>query len=688
MFDSKVPLGEDTFKKVCTQLISALNDVRVQKSTYSTLSAIWNRKSLNTFIGQVKASDVVIESDDIEFYDWSLHNSCAHFWSCDDIGKCPMLKLAIERAIKKSSHYNLAGNLFNVVHEIHKHQFVGFVSSYTNSNMLTLFHLHSFVTFYTDSASNTVVTFTLTTRHHILSNMQDRLTQLLQLMQFWKVESFAVSLTSKVIGSDVNINQDSIDGYEGLGFDISTFNDDGLGDLFTIGISMPIRMVQYRDSFSWSKYCCCLFPIDLSRMILEMNNVHELFHQNMTEFLQTDIDGSLDFLLNAITIESLEKYLKTFYTSPLDIEQISSIWDQLLGTKKRIDTVTEEVWEFANKATIIPFLIFTSMFHQHFKEYRFLESTLELLQQFYRQTKSIAQDYKVFPGDQSKFCLKCLHCGKTITLSESLGKILFIAPMAISHHLKILSSVYVVNDSPSIFKDMLVLFTLARNYLASEKLFDKSIYETAGDDVDVLFYSKNSCTSHDGWIGEYCFCEAIKVNLAESDAKCQTNQPQRSKNQLSNTVSLLCILFENSGCAIESHEKIADEFTELHSLDTRKYLLNGQEEGDDCNNFLLGHGIINEARSDDKEYLQLYESWCLLAYREFCKNLLAILVELILRTYGEKTKIPNRLCKHFCFQDDERIQEYLTKLSKNNNSYLGFSYGTVMNSQNLLSIRG
>ncbi len=57
--------------------------------------------------------------------------------------------------------------------------------------------------------------------------MQDRLMQLLQLMQFWKTKSFAVRLTNKVIGSYVKIKQDSIDGYEGLGFDISTFNEDG-----------------------------------------------------------------------------------------------------------------------------------------------------------------------------------------------------------------------------------------------------------------------------------------------------------------------------------------------------------------------------------------------------------------------------------------------------------------------------
>jgi hypothetical protein len=67
MFDNEVPIREDTFKKVYTQLIRALNDVRIQKSTNSTLSAVWNGKSQNTFIGQVKASAVVVISDDIEF---------------------------------------------------------------------------------------------------------------------------------------------------------------------------------------------------------------------------------------------------------------------------------------------------------------------------------------------------------------------------------------------------------------------------------------------------------------------------------------------------------------------------------------------------------------------------------------------------------------------------------------------
>ncbi len=98
---------------------------------------------------------------------------------------------------------------------------------------------------------------------------------------------------------------------------------------------------------------------------------------------------------------------------------------------------------------------------------------------------------------------------------------------------------------------------------------------------------------------------------------------------------MLHTLFEDLGCAIELHEKIANKDTELHSLDPRNYLFNGQEEGD----YLLGQGIINEASIDDKEYLQLYESLCLFAYREFYKNLLVVLDEVSLRTYGGKKQV-------------------------------------------------
>ncbi len=67
----------------------------------------------------------------------------------------------------------------------------------------------------------------------------------------------------------------------GLGFDMSHFNEDGSDDVYTFGTCKPIRIVQYRDLFSWSKYSQRVFPFDFAndfseRMISEMNNVDHL----------------------------------------------------------------------------------------------------------------------------------------------------------------------------------------------------------------------------------------------------------------------------------------------------------------------------------------------------------------------------------------------------------------------------
>jgi hypothetical protein len=78
----------------------------------------------------------------------------------------------------------------------------------------------------------------------------------------------------------------------------------------------------------------------------------------------------------------------------------------------------------------------------------------------------------------------------------------------------------------------------------------------------------------------------------------------------------------------------------------------------------------------------------LFAYREFYKNLLALLDAVSLRTFGEKTNIQNRFCKLFNLHDDEKIHEYLMKLSNNTHSDFGLSYKSVMNNQSFTILSG
>jgi len=116
---------------------------------------------------------VFLPLDDIELVDWTTTNKFARLWFCEDIHHSSILKLAIKKAIQKSPNWNLSSKLFEDDSKDEKNQFVGFVSSHKKGTLLTSFHIHSFVVFHTDLQKNTIVTCTLTSRNHMMSNMQD-----------------------------------------------------------------------------------------------------------------------------------------------------------------------------------------------------------------------------------------------------------------------------------------------------------------------------------------------------------------------------------------------------------------------------------------------------------------------------------------------------------------------------------
>jgi hypothetical protein len=62
-------------------------------------------KSFNTNIAKVQAQNVGSwPLDDIELVDWTSTNKLAELWFCEDIHPSSILKLAIKKAIQKSTN--------------------------------------------------------------------------------------------------------------------------------------------------------------------------------------------------------------------------------------------------------------------------------------------------------------------------------------------------------------------------------------------------------------------------------------------------------------------------------------------------------------------------------------------------------------------------------------------------------
>jgi hypothetical protein len=84
--------------------------------------------------------------------------------------------------------------------------------------------------------------------------MQDRILQLMQLIQYWNYSTFSTSITNHFIGVDVQLSKISMNGYESMGFDVRSLTQDTDQEQFTITTKMPIPLAVYDDRYTWAKY--------------------------------------------------------------------------------------------------------------------------------------------------------------------------------------------------------------------------------------------------------------------------------------------------------------------------------------------------------------------------------------------------------------------------------------------------
>jgi hypothetical protein len=123
--------------------------------------------------------------------------------------------------------------------------------------------------------------------------MQDRLLQVMQLIQYPHMSSFSTVITNEFIGEDFFLSQHSMDGCEAKEFDVTQLTLDMEQSLFTIKTNMPIPALVYGDAFQWEKYGHHILPSNLDLTSHNKTGIHQTFWNSLIEFLHTDLDGNL-----------------------------------------------------------------------------------------------------------------------------------------------------------------------------------------------------------------------------------------------------------------------------------------------------------------------------------------------------------------------------------------------------------
>jgi hypothetical protein len=197
----------------------------------------------------------------------------------------------------------------------------------------------------------------------------------------------------------------------------------------------------------------------------------------------------------------------------------------MCGMKKAKHRLIDEIVAIALYATQLPLSILTNLFHKRFEKHSMLESTLEILQQFYIQMETEPHDFLLFPGDSSLYTLRCMRCRKPVTVAGLIGETQLHAPTAMLHHWNMIQFHDKQNHRESML--MPLLFTAYDNYLQSSKSFQ----------VHLNWIEKIGCQKPTKY-GQFMFYVAVKNDLANS-------KETSFNNTISTILSFITVLFED-----------------------------------------------------------------------------------------------------------------------------------------------
>ena len=150
--------------------------------------------------------------------------------------------------------------------------------------------------------------------------------QLVQLIQYRKIESFSMFLSNMVM--NVSITPNDLRANRSFGFDTSLFNKKR--ESLSFNTNTPIPIVQYCDSHTWTKYCEYFMELDLYGERQVNKKLNGPFRSSMIDFLRTNLGGTATYSANSVILHQLQSFLKNLSISELETQEISSLWDQHL----------------------------------------------------------------------------------------------------------------------------------------------------------------------------------------------------------------------------------------------------------------------------------------------------------------------------------------------------------------------
>jgi len=179
--------------------------------------------------------------------------------------------------------------------------------------------------------------------------MQDRVLQLMQLIQYRTYGSFSTSITNHFIGVDVQLSKISLNGYESMGFDVTSLTQDRDQEQFTITTHTSIPLAIYDDRYTWAKYGRLILPHVFKLNDLQNSSILGMYCYFLRDFLRVDLEGNITNTLDVSTKTKVNEYLSSFFKGLPETATIEKTIDEYLNTAEKKGTDIRKIIGICSK---------------------------------------------------------------------------------------------------------------------------------------------------------------------------------------------------------------------------------------------------------------------------------------------------------------------------------------------------
>ena len=508
---------------------------------------------------QPASNFVLPNEDDLELVDYVMKNTECHLWHCSDLEASGMLCRAVASILLSHESSPVSPDWMSKNND--SMHFLGFASVYTKkqSQSVLAFTIQSFVLYEFDEQADTTIIRCLFTIHELIrSTMQDRLLQILQILQGIRHKYTKISFT---VSKSSNQRQSHLAIAGHMGFHVRSLPREYIATRNHI-----IPMCATTTRVIWCKYAAAISVLTareynenfvrggaklMNDMMTSIRNNWHLFPQAPSSKVRADV-------MCIVNEVHAQKYDQAG-TVPEEIDIAQSLVAPIL---KKAVQVTE-----------IPMYVFTHLIAERMKSnvtarrsnkkthHRFRETFMQLLQHV--TIRMTEYDYRRthFRGDQHKVQLHCSTCNKSFGNAGNILQVLADARPFILFHYGLepaCVSNRAIDGSPDVLQDKSFEETNNAEFqyfynecpplFSSDGDFYRSFFKTPTliftDDIESACRRGTNKKSH-----QHQFEDAVK-----RDAFHQRDQSEVWSTD-NWTISMIHYLFKGASGALSAYEK-------------------------------------------------------------------------------------------------------------------------------------